>query len=444
MRMRKIVAVLTVMACAVVGVIGASASSAASKAHDNPYSGKLVFWFWAESDAPGANAWMKGRIAAYEKLHPKLAIQLVPQATNTLQGAFETAAQTKSGPDIASQWATLPTLTPAWEGQIVPISDYVPKTEMKHWLNTSENSYQGKVWAAPLYLLGIPFVWNKTLFKKAGLNPNTPPKTFAQLLTDCSALKKHNITPFIVGDNEQQFGSWFASTIALGDFNSIKDVLRLSVGSGSSNKWVSEIGQLKGNGCFNNDIANLPAQQGFDEFARGKGAMELATDGQVFATEKVLPKSSIGVAKFPVAGNGALGADYDVTQSSDEMITSWSQHKVAAATFLAWLHTPANLASWYKATGVFPADNRFPASAVKDPIAKQLLKLDTGPKQLWLENYLPPQVDSNGFRTATQALLAGGSSVQATNSAIARSIKQWQEQQPQQYQQMKKWAASLK
>ncbi len=446
MRTRKIVAVLlAVTASAVaVGAFGASAGSAATNGGP-AYSGKLVFWFWAESDAPGANAWMAGRIKAYQKLHPKVTIQLVPQATSTLQGAFETAAQSKSGPDLATQWSTLPTLTPAWEGQTVPVSNYVPKSDMKYWLNTSENTFQGKVWAAPLYLLGIPFVWNKTLFHKAGLNPNSPPKTFPQLLSDCSALKKAGVTPFIMGDNEQSVGSWFMSTIALGDFNSVKQVLQLSLGSGSGNAtWVSQLGQLYSHKCFNDDIANLPAQQGFNEFAQGKGAMELATDGQVAQAEKVLKKGSIGVAKYPVAGNGKLGSYYDVTQSSNEMITSWSQHKEEAAMFLVWLHTPANQMSWYKATGVFPADSRFPASAVKDPLAKQLLKLDTGPKQFWLENYLPPQVDSNGVRVATQSLLSGGSSVQATADAIARSIKQWQEQQPQQVQQMKKWAATLK
>ena len=99
MRTRKIVAVLlAVTASAVaVGAFGASAGSAATNGGP-AYSGKLVFWFWAESDAPGANAWMAGRIKAYQKLHPKVTIQLVPQATSTLQGAFETAAQSKSGP----------------------------------------------------------------------------------------------------------------------------------------------------------------------------------------------------------------------------------------------------------------------------------------------------------------------------------------------------------
>ena len=50
----------------------------------------------------------------------------------TLTSAFTTAAQTKSGPDIATQWATLPTLTPAWNGSSVPISDYVPASETKN------------------------------------------------------------------------------------------------------------------------------------------------------------------------------------------------------------------------------------------------------------------------------------------------------------------------
>ena len=59
------------------------------------------------------------------------------------------------------------------------------------------------------------------------------------------------------------------------------------------------------------------------------------------------------------------------------------------------LHTPQALKAWYKATGVFPADKRFPASLVTDPIAKQLFELDQSPVSVWPENFLPPQVDGN-------------------------------------------------
>src|SRR5262245_22714729 len=83
---------------------------------DDPNDANLTYWYWAESDAPGANSWLKKQVALYEKAHPKVKISIVLQSTDTLTSAFTTAAQTKSGPDIATQWATLPVLTPAWGG----------------------------------------------------------------------------------------------------------------------------------------------------------------------------------------------------------------------------------------------------------------------------------------------------------------------------------------
>ena len=103
----------------------------------------------------------------------------------------------------------------------------------------------------------------------------------------------------------------------------------------------------------------------------------------------------MGVGRYPSWGNGKLATSYDTTQSSIAFITSWSKHPRAAAQFLTFLHTPQALKAWYKATGVFPADKRFPASHVTDPIAKQLLELDQSPVSVWPENFLPPQVDQN-------------------------------------------------
>jgi ABC-type glycerol-3-phosphate transport system substrate-binding protein len=66
--------------------------------------GKLTFWYWAESDAPGANQWMDETVKAYKKEHPDLEINVVPQSTDTLISSFQAAAAAGQGPDIASQW----------------------------------------------------------------------------------------------------------------------------------------------------------------------------------------------------------------------------------------------------------------------------------------------------------------------------------------------------
>ena len=55
------------------------------------YSGKITYWFWGESDIPGIDNWLTGRVAAYEKLHPGVKINIVPQSSDTLIGAFRLA-----------------------------------------------------------------------------------------------------------------------------------------------------------------------------------------------------------------------------------------------------------------------------------------------------------------------------------------------------------------
>jgi raffinose/stachyose/melibiose transport system substrate-binding protein len=446
---KAIVSVLA--AAAVLGALagcggGGDSGGGTPAAKDNPYEGNIVYWYWAESDVPGANKWMQGRIRKYQELHPKVHIQLVPQSSDTLQGAFQTAAQSKKGPDIATQWATLPVLTPAWEGQSVPISDYVPKAEIDNWLNTSENTYQGKVWGMPLYLLGEPFTWNKALFKKAGLDPDKGPETWDDLLASCDKLKAAGITPIAMGNKDGAFGAWFAGVVGAQNLDSVKDLQDMSLGKvkfsdPKYSKYLEMLADLKQRGCFNDDIASIPIEQGWQLFAQQKAAMTWSTDGNVASWAEILGGKNIGVQPTPTWGTGELAKYYDATQSSTAFITSWSQHKRAAAAFLSWLHEPENLHSWYETTGAFPADKRFPASEIKDPLARQLYKLDTGPYQIWPENYLPPQVDSNGVRPAGQAILAGSATPAEAVELVERSIQQWKTQQPAQYQKYEEWAA---
>ena len=51
-------------------------------------------------------------------------------------------------------------------------------------------SYQGRLYGVP-YWADLSVLWyNKTLFKQAGLNPDDPPTTYAQILSDAQAINK--------------------------------------------------------------------------------------------------------------------------------------------------------------------------------------------------------------------------------------------------------------
>lgn len=414
------------------------------------YQGKLTYWFWGESDIPGIDKWMTSTVSAYEKLHPGVHIGLVPQATDTLIGAFRLAAQSHSGPDIDTQWATLPTLTPYWNKDAVPISAYLPASETSQWLNTNENTDHGKIIAMPIYLIGVPLVWNKQMFKEAGLNPDSPPATWAAFLSDCAALKAHGITPFGMGNKDGYFGAWMFAiylTQELDSLDQLKSAIADTPGftlkqlDGLLHNLYAMMQTLVQKGYLNTSVASLDLNQGWQLFPQKKVAMSFTTDGNVLSWAKAIGEENIGVAEPPRWGHGKLAGVYDVTQSSDEFITSWSHHKEAAATFLAWLHQPENMKALYDETGAFPADKRFPVSDITDRLARKLFELDTAKKSIWLENYLPPEVDNNADLPAGELITAKSGGPDQAVAIWNRVIHQWRTQQPQELRLFRKWAA---
>src|SRR5512143_3458692 len=221
---------LSLALLAAVLLITACAPKAATPAANEPV--ELTFWYWAESDAPGADAWMKETVDAYKKVKPNVTVNIVPQSTDTLISAFQSAVTANSGHDIASQWATGPVLGFVWQDALVPVSDYVSQDEMKNWLNVDENKYNGKYWGAPMYLIGIGVMYNKDLFSQAGL---TPPEngrwTWEEFTAACEKLKAAGITPFGIGDKNGYGGAWWFANVGTQGLNSTEELRQAIIGN---------------------------------------------------------------------------------------------------------------------------------------------------------------------------------------------------------------------
>ena len=404
----------------------------------------ITFWWWAESDAPGANKWMDETVAEYEKLNPNIKVDVVPQSTDTLISAFTTAATAKSGPDIASQWATIPVLSQVWAGAVTPISDLVPEEEMKHWLNTSENLYNGKVWAAPMYLMGIPLAYNKDLFVQAGLDPEKPIATWEEFMTTCETLKNSGIVPLGAGGAKSSaFGAWMFAIIGTQDLDSVDEIKSAAVGttdfkSEKNTRWITEIASMIEKGYFNDDIGSLGMPEGQDLFPQGKVAMAWGTDGNVAAWAKLMGVEKVGVMKTPIFGTGKLAEAYNATQSTSFFVTSWSEHPQEAADFITFMHNVDRLNSWYQFTGVVPADDRFDVAQISDPLQKQLAQFDLSPMNVWLENFIPTQMDMDGLRPGGSMLASGSSAVEVID-LIDRTLNLWRTQNPADVKTFEEW-----
>ncbi len=406
--------------------------------------GQLTFWYWGESDAPGANKWMNETVAAYKKKKPDLKINVVPQSTDTLISAFQAAVSAKQGPDIASQWATGPVLTQVWQDAVVPISDYVPKSETSQWLNTTENTYNGKLWAMPMYLIGIAVAYNKDLYKKAGLDPSSPPKTWDEFLAACQKLKKSGTTPFSIGNQDGYGGAWFFSNMELQNLDSLDEWVKAIV---DGNKlagakytgWYERLQEMVKKGYFNDSVNSLPLDQGHAIFSKGASAMSLGTDGIVQQWQKDVGKDKVGVMKFPKFGTGKLAESFNATQSISHFICKWSENKQEAADFLKFMHTPERMKRWYALTNVGVADKRFDASAITDPVLKQMYEWETAGPQVWLENYNPVQVDSQANIPAGQQILSKSGTPKDASQLWVQVARRWSSQQPAQLKNWKSW-----
>jgi ABC-type glycerol-3-phosphate transport system substrate-binding protein len=406
---------------------------------------ELTFWYWAESDAPGADKWMADTVAAYQKVKPNVKVTVVAQSTDTLISGFQSAVTAGSGPDIASQWATGPVLGFVWQNALVPISDYVPKSETDNWLNLNENTYNGKVWGVPMYLIGIGVMYNKDLFQKAGVTPPSGDRwTWDEFIAACDKLKAAGITPFANGDKDGYHGAWFFANIGMQSLDSTEDLRQAVIGKASFKDpkytgYYQKLDDMVKKGYINSDVMSLTLDQGERLFWDGKAAMAWGSDGMIKQAISSLGEDKVGLMRPPKAGTGKLADAGNATQSISFLITKWSKHPQEAADFLAFLHSSDRLVAWYKATGVVAADKRFDTSLVTSPNLKKMLQWETTGTQVWLENYLPGQVDSDADLPAGQLIYSQSGSPADAADLWDRTAGSWRTQHPDELKNWENW-----
>lgn len=408
---------------------------------------KLVFWFWAEPDAPGANAWIETVVQEYKKVKPNVTVEVVPQGTDALISGFQTAVSAGSGgPDLASQWATGQVMGFVWQDALLPISDYIPQSELDNWLNLDENLYDGKIWGAPMYLLTIAIMYNKELFAQAGVTEPAVGErwTWEQFIAACQKLKDAGITPFGIGDLGGYGGAWFWSNFGGQNLDSVLELRQAVIGEASFldekySGFYKDLDMMVKSGFFNSDVMSRDLSYGNDLFSQGQVAMAFGTDGFISQAIKDMGADKFGITQIPKYGSAAL-ADYgNSTQSISFLITKQSQNPQAAADFLVFLHSPEILKSWYAATGIIPADKRFDPGAITEPLIQQLFTIKTTGPQVWLENFIPGQIDAEGDLAAGELIFSQSGTPEDAAQTWENAAETWRTQHPDELEKWKNW-----
>lgn len=277
-------------------------------------------------------------VAEYEKANPGVKIQIDTVGGGTDYGAA-LLAKFNSGdkPDIFNNGGFSDL-----DKYIEHLEDLSDQPWVKDLVTVAKEpmTKDGKLYGQPLNLEGYGFIYNKDLFKQAGITET--PKTLSQLEAAAQKLQDKGITPFVNG-----YGEWWV----LGnhfvnlpfayqpDPNAFIDGLNKKTakitGNAAFDNWVKLFDlQLK---YGNKNPLQTDYKTQVTEFATGKAAMTQQGNWTQLQITQTNPNINVGLMPMPISEDAAANDKLPVGVPNNWAINKNSPNKEEAKKFLNWM-----------------------------------------------------------------------------------------------------------
>jgi multiple sugar transport system substrate-binding protein len=250
----------------------------------------------------------------------------------------------------------------AANGYILDLTPYVQSSHFDlsklnrgaHLLGT----YNGHTYALPLLEDTFMLLYNKALFRQAGLDPNKPPTTAEELAADSDKLTKKDSSGKIIqlGFNPtfqagNFIGTWlpvFATTFggSLVDPSGTKITANCAA-CVAALTWETGFYRRYGNANVDRFLTSGGPN---DLFALGKLAMEIDGEWSPFFYATQAPKNfDYGVAPLPHPASRPDLANYGMVGGNPGTIMKGTKHPAEAWAFLSYMETPGPTLSFANA-----------------------------------------------------------------------------------------------
>lgn len=253
--------------------VGVFAAGSDEKAASGPVT--LTVWDFKYGD-PRTGEVMKQMDAAFMAANPGIIIEHVAQPEENFYQLLGTAAAAKRGPDISL--FHVGSKHQDFDDYLVDLGKYSAgaKSSFTAASVLKGSDKTGKKWEIyPMTMQGFGIYYNKVAFRKAGLNPDKPPKTGVEFLAACEKLKAAGIVPITAGQTYTI--DFLLRTFVANVFGD--KVNRVGTGEVSFTDpafiaAVEFVQKLVQNGYIEKEGKDRPYfMDGIDTFASGKGAM---------------------------------------------------------------------------------------------------------------------------------------------------------------------------
>lgn len=384
--------------------------------------GRLVVWDWKSGDATAATYIEKAK-ADFAKRHPGVTVEFVAQPFEQYYTLLGTALQSGKGPDV---------MLFNGGGQIrdradslLPLDEYV-RDDRRRLAGWEAFTKDGKTYAAPVTLQGHPIYYNKSLYRKAGLDPEQPATSWDEFVANCRTITKATGARCLAQGNKEGIGiQFFLSGLGSGVLPP-RDYDDWIAGernwSSPAVKRVFSLWKEADDKGLNNDGANSTAMfnDAFAVFQSSKAAhvIGLMSDiGHWKDFTEFLDAGDVGVMKPPVVTAGATPSlPYD--GGIGYAVAKWTKDPEAAAGLVRSLTSTDALRSFHADAGAIAADRTVDVSGGGPAVATIVSEIDRGKPALHVA-LSSKTVDLMG--RLSQQLLSGSVTVDAAVKQLAAS-----------------------
>ncbi len=404
---------------------------------------EMDMWYWGEQELPGLQKYVNDSVATYKTATVKPMLQ----DTAVVISQFQTAAAAGNAPDVQYLWNGIYHMESVWLGYLKGLKDLVKPDVLQASNPTLLSHFGGDIYRTGWYPLPMFWCYNKTLFEKAGLDPEAPPKTWDELLAACEKLKTAGIEPVGGGIQDGYWSEWYITHSLPQQLDSLGEAVELFIGDKDFREpkyhehWV-KLEELKKKGYLNKDMSSLELYPGIDLVVAGKVAI-----GQTIGTR--LPADSkatggkIGYMTMPLFGKGKL-AGVPVVDVQGLGISTNAEDPAAAAAFLEFLQSPDQLKAFFAATNWLPSNTTFDSSVIQDASVRGLWEnWGLKPNISNVTNLMPGQFYERAAIPTGQQIVAGSMTGEQAGELAANTAKEWRDFNPDMVENYRKWVKDL-
>lgn len=181
---------VVIMAISLVALAGCSNNEKASGTASN---GKVTITYW-QYTFPSKVTEIKNLIQKFEAQNPNIKVVAQDFPYDQYNQKVTAAMHAGKGPDVLNlYYGWLPQYVK--QGYLQPIpQDLMSTSEIEsHYVPMIQASkMNGKYYTLPIAVRSLALFYNKDMFKQAGLDPNSPPKTWDELIQDAKKMTKRD------------------------------------------------------------------------------------------------------------------------------------------------------------------------------------------------------------------------------------------------------------